>query len=715
MRKKLNLISIFLFFFFVILFWIAGTNYIEAKSYTIENMDIEATVQKNGTVSIKQTLTYHFSGSYNGIYITIPYQSTPITEEEVSLHSIIPDNLYNATNVDHISVSEILDSNSLKNYLKVSFASIGDNHVYKVQKDSSIFKIQVFAPANNTKKTFQIQYDLTNLCVKHKDVGELYYNFIGGKWDTDIQNLNIDVFLPENNSELMVWGHGPSQGTSKIVNQNQVNFSIRDVKKGQYVAGRVLFDLSNISDSTKTSNLVAQNIILEDEEAVLHHQRQKDQFTFAVVIFAIVLLFYWLILLWIFERDKKYPISNLDPEKLFQKYNPMVAGCIQGGRDILARDLIAVILNLIEKKQILLELIPTATGKENYLYMIQKNPETEILLDPSERYVYDWIFGGKEKINLNDRLKEISKEAKANQKFKELNHIVETQVYEANANKKTPTILRVFNWFVFVIAVIVILRHIAFNGVELFDSGLLEFTVTLIPYIFVLFPIILLLFYLPLQLIISLRHKINKTIQRFTGKRLVTTTVAILLIFAVIITLTAFLADDKYLIADELLLCIATILVLTDNLMLKNKVTAIEDFSKLNALKDYIEEYSLLEEKDVEQVTLWGKYLAYAVSFGVSEKIIKRIKELHLDDDIEGLLNNEFFSNVLSSGFSDFYLYASLDRRFLKSYRSGMGKLITSYGSSSSGGHSRGSGGGFSGGGRFFWWWRSPVDGGGAF
>lgn len=33
-------------------------------------------------------------------------------------------------------------------------------------------------------------------------------------------------------------------------------------------------------------------------------------------------------------------------------------------------------------------------------------------------------------------------------------------------------------------------------------------------------------------------------------------------------------------------------------------------------------------EKDLEHIVLWGKYLAYAVSFGNAKKITKKYKEL---------------------------------------------------------------------------------------
>ena len=130
-------------------------------------------------------------------------------------------------------------------------------------------------------------------------------------------------------------------------------------------------------------------------------------------------------------------------------------------------------------------------------------------------------------------------------------------------------------------------------------------------------PLVIMLAYIPISILIILRHRVNNLLQKVTGKKIVTTTVTILVIFAIIIILTAIFSPIKYIIVDEILICIALIIVLTDNLMLKNNDEIMDDYVKLNLLKDKIENYTLLEEKDIEQIKIWDKYLAYAVSFGI--------------------------------------------------------------------------------------------------
>jgi len=672
----------------------------EAKSYSIEDMDIKSTINNDGSVTISQTLTYKFNGKYNGIYIKIPTTLNDSEYNEIVKNNRINDKIYNG---DSIIINNI---NLVENGRKVEYkqkaessARNGMSGYYTLSKENNTEKIKIYSASEDETKIFNLNYTINNLCVKHNDIGELYYNFIGGSWDVTIKKLNIDVYLPQNNSQINIWGHGPYNGSSRIVDNTHANFSVTNIKPGQYVAARVLFDNSNIANSTKLSKIDAKELIFLDEGKITENKEEKNKFTRNIIIFAVCLLIYWIILMLIYEKDKKYMVSNVDEDELFKKYNPMIAGCIQGSRTILARDIIAIILNLIDKKVITMEFNQVISKKENYDYIINKNPDSIEQMDEIEKCVYDWVFDGKDTVNLAYRLNQMPKEKDANRKFKQLNELVEKQLAKKGANKaKVPIFIRAFNMFLFILSIVVIFKHIMFNGLNIYDSQKSTMiSLVWLKYIIILFPLAMGLLYLPLNLIIIIRHKVNKTVQRITGQKVVTTTISIIFIFAIIIILTAILSPIKYIVADEILICIATILILTDNLMLKNSASMIEDYSKLNTLKYKIENYTIMKDRDIEQITLWGKYLSYAISFGIASKIVKRIKGLHIDDDLLNMMENKEFFDFISSDYYIFYAYASLDRKFIRAYGRTTGKILE--GMASSGGS--GSGGGFSGGGGY--------------
>ena len=373
MKMKFKILLIFIV---VGLFIFVFNSKCEAKSYSVEDMDIQATIEKDGSVDIKQTLTYKFNGQYNGIYINVPYNSSSRNFNEVQKYNRINDLIYNGYSINVKSVKQIQDNKEIE-YSLNDMAYNGMNGCYttKIIEDG-MEQIKVFSPSLNTTKKFEINYVINSLCVKHNDIGELYYNFIGGSWEVEIKNLNIDIYLPNNKDEIQIWGHGPYNGNSKIIDKTHANFRVKNVKKGEYVATRVLFENYNISSCDKISYINAKQIIYQDENAIIENKKEKNEFTNKVIIFTICLFIYWIILLLIYEKDKKQIIQDLDEDELFKKYNPMLAGCIQGSRDILARDIIAVILGLINKNNIKLQIYGKSKGKDKYTYAIKRNIKT---------------------------------------------------------------------------------------------------------------------------------------------------------------------------------------------------------------------------------------------------------------------------------------------------------------------------------------------------
>ena len=464
-----------------------------------------------------------------------------------------------------------------------------------------------------------------------------------------------------------------------------MNLSFQNIKSGEHVAARILFPLSNIQECTKITNIDAIDLVLEEEARIADNLEAKNGFTIKIICIAMIFFVYWFILIMMYEKDKIFVLRQINEEELFKKYNPLIAGCIQGNREILARDIIAVLLNLVNKKIIKLENIPVVDKRKNYNYILHKNIENEY----------------KNERNLSDRLKEIPKEENANQMFKNLNEMSMKQLNDLGANKaKVPKITRILNNAIFIISLLLCFAHIQYNGFDIYSSE--EISSNIFIYLIICFPILLWILYIPLAILISARHTINKLVQKVSGQKIVSTSIAILLLWLIIIVVTGIFSSNKFILADEILLCIATLIIFTDNLMLKNEVTMIEDCSRLNSLKYKIQNYSLMKDRDVEQIELWNEYLTYAISFGISSKIIKKIKTLHLDNDLMNLANSGFYKDYIYRDYNYFYRYASLDRRFLRSYAKHSASITKGYAKSiarSGGGGRSSGGGGFSGGG----------------
>lgn len=126
----------------------------------------------------------------------------------------------------------------------------------------------------------------------------------------------------------------------------------------------------------------------------------------------------------------------------------------------------------------------------------------------------------------------------------------------------------------------------------------------------------------------------------------------------------------------------------------------IEEAAKWKGLKRYMEDFSLLDEKEVPDLILWEKYLVFATVFGIADKVLKQLKvkypELQQIDGYDYAYMNLLYHNTLNMAF-----LTTLNTSVNKVYMGGLSANASSNysgGNFSSGG---GFGGGFSGGGGF--------------
>lgn len=114
-----------------------------------------------------------------------------------------------------------------------------------------------------------------------------------------------------------------------------------------------------------------------------------------------------------------------------------------------------------------------------------------------------------------------------------------------------------------------------------------------------------------------------------------------------------------------------------------------------NGLKNYMEDFSLLKEKEIPDLVLWEKYLIYATVFGISDKVVKQLEMVY--PQMQNLDNSTYTYMYLMSDkrFSDGFI-GELNRSTNSAYTAYQSAYHAAHSSSSS---ASGSGGGFSSGG----------------
>ena len=117
----------------------------------------------------------------------------------------------------------------------------------------------------------------------------------------------------------------------------------------------------------------------------------------------------------------------------------------------------------------------------------------------------------------------------------------------------------------------------------------------------------------------------------------------------------------------------------------------IDEIAKWKGLKKYMEEFSLLDKKEVPEIAIWEHFLVFATAFGIADKVLKQLKIVY--PDIENTVNINTYP----------YMYLMVHTDFSRSFSNAISTSMSTAYTSASGG-----GGGFSSGGR-----RRSVAGGG--
>ena len=98
-----------------------------------------------------------------------------------------------------------------------------------------------------------------------------------------------------------------------------------------------------------------------------------------------------------------------------------------------------------------------------------------------------------------------------------------------------------------------------------------------------------------------------------------------LILFNVAIIFLAIILNCK------LAMCISIVLLSIYSFMITPRYVNFKDedyIDKWQSFKSFLEDYSLLKEKEEKDILIWNKYLIYAISLGVNKKIVKEYAKL---------------------------------------------------------------------------------------
>ena len=596
---KKNILRIFLFFLISIVSF--------AASFRIEKLDIEANLQKDGSMVVSEAVTYDID-EINGVYFDI-----------------------DAKGFGELQYIQVFEDDSTGGFKEV------DSSNYEVSVSDELYRIKLYSKNHNNRRTFKFVYKLPEAITVYDDVAQFNRKMVGKEWQQGINYITAKVIIPVSsnydNSNILVFGHGPLTGEVDKEG-NTVIYKLNNYYPGDFLEAHILmepeifseYDKSKIIHKDMKQELLDMEAKLSEEanterdKAIRKQEMINKVFEKPGLIFG-VLSSIWGALMYyihvIFKRKNKVKNSvGKYLRELPDNSSPALVGGFMTN-SINDNEILATIVDLVRRKVLTLE-----NSDKNSIIILTGSTENLSAQEKAIVDIYINDFGDGKSLDLKSFGFFQKVPMSVARKFEKWRAMVQSEM-----NRKNLTY-----------------QGLGCLGVIFFAFFPMIFTFA------------------------------GLVIGMITGNKM------FLLIVVMGIILFVSGAKARY----------------------PRKELA-EAKDKWQAFKNFLSDYSQLEEAKITSVHLWEQYFVYAVALGVSDKVVKAYKkalDMGVINDVQGV-NSLAYSPIFNPMFSR--SFSNLNGMVSRTNSGASSAIASSRRSSSSGGgggfSSRSSGGGGSRGG----------------
>ena len=487
-------------------------------------------------------------------------------------------------------------------------------------------------------RKYQITYTVEDAIAKYNDYAELYWQFVGDDFEIDARSVSGTITLPQSavsKDEIKVWGHTEDlNGEIYTTNLDTIQFNLDGFNSGRYVEIRTLFPTEMITSSARTKNVDILDSVIEEETVWANEANAKRARRDTINIVIIVVAYSIALLVSILCIRKAIKIYN--EQKGNRAYVPEQE--LKYFRELPRQD--ATPAQAV--KVLYIKILPNILGRIVSATLLDLN---------LKRYIDFKIEKEKkkEKITieiLNENSSDLPKDEKIIFDFLkdacEGNNQITVKEFKKYIEKVPPSKIQGFK-----------------NNVDLRTK----------------------------EELISLGIH-DKEQEKIYKKYSSSTSLFITILFFTIFIAAIMISEvNTIVIGASAIVIISTIISMIMVGKAKKKVNiytqkGVDEREKWKGLIKYMEDFSMLDEKEVPDIVLWEHFLVYATAFGIAEKVLKQLKVVY--PDLEQNLDVNTYT----------YMHIMLHTNFSSSFSNAISTSMSSAYSSATGG-----GGGFSGGG----------------
>ncbi|MBP1991649.1 DUF2207 domain-containing protein [Paenibacillus eucommiae] len=356
--------------------------YAEDRSFEIREVDIHARIDSDGSMHVTERDTYHFNGSFQGILVDL--QTT------------------GSDGIEHFQAFEM----SGEQQIPLHFEKIGDGET---------LQYKIYTPSADETKVFQIMYSLKNVVQVYADTAELYWKFFDSTNQSNLEKVGIDIELPNDirQESIVAFGHGPLHGTHNINNNGIVRYQISPLPANEMLEVRILFPNGSVPGSTKVSDAMMYDQIIEEEENWSYYMGMASVYGALALLIANVVA--GIILQYKFGNRSRSKWKGKYYREIPNDVTPAVVSYLMRERTK-PRDLMATMVDLARKQYVSMKEIKNGSKPKESHYSFQLIKSSTSDLQPHEKKLLDWFFhqlGNNESVSMAQIQKHIEVQSNA--------------------------------------------------------------------------------------------------------------------------------------------------------------------------------------------------------------------------------------------------------------------------------------------------------------
>ena len=360
----------------------------QAREYSIDAVDIDLTVNADGSIGIVEDRTFNFDGSFNGVYWDIateaPLKRTSNADPAVT----------------NLSVEDLTSGGG-----EFQQSDSGTPGSYEVTDYSYYTRVKIYTPHEDERATVRISYTMMNVVNAWADTGELYWKFVSDGWDVPSNNVTCRVHLPVAAGDVVTagdnvraWGHGPLDA-SLAFDGDDIVYTVPGVGTSEYAEARVTFPVSWLTGMVPSS--ISQLPAIMDEEQqwaddanARREAARRSIATGTVVGVATVAGIVALVVLFTLRYNRRHKARFSDPyfRDVPSSDHPAVLAALWEGGKVPGEAFTATLMKLTDDGVIGLSLVKDEKGREKD-YQIERGNRvpTDDIDDAAMKLMFDVV------------------------------------------------------------------------------------------------------------------------------------------------------------------------------------------------------------------------------------------------------------------------------------------------------------------------------------